>query len=98
MTKNFKIKGVFYSSLSDFCRRNGLSYSKAVRLCRTYRRAKNDPTVACAWLLGLEILDAKKEPRTITAYRDAKLSAARCALHDAKKRVKHLKQQARLIR
>lgn len=97
MTKNFKFRGVLYYSLSDFCRRNGLSYSKAVRLCRTYRRAKNDPTVACAWLLGLEILDSKTEPKTITAYRDAQLSAARCALHDAKKRAEFLKNQAKLI-
>lgn len=96
--KNFKFRGIVYSSLTEFCRKNAISYSKAIRLCRTFRRAKKDPVVACKWLLGLEILDTKKEPRTVEAFRDAKLCAARCVLRDAKKRVKHLKQQARLIR
>lgn len=53
-----------------------LSYSKARRIYRTYRRAHDDPALAIEWSIkGVPPC----EPHTFMAVRDARLTADRAA-------------------
>lgn len=89
-------KGTKYASISDFCRIEGVSYTKLQRLCRTYRRAQGDPTVAIDWLLGEEALDPKTEPRTVQAFRDAQLNKAAVIMRNARRRARRIRSLAGL--
>ncbi len=74
--KNFLYEGVSYN-LTSFAVSHHVSYSKLRRLCRHYERAHKDPVVACRWILGLELLDARKEPKTLFYKQDLEKSYER---------------------
>ena len=72
-----KWQGKEYKSLSEFCRREHLPYYRLVRLCRRYVKAKNDPTVAAMWHLGLLPFDPQHEKLTWCARKDRELCRIR---------------------
>ena len=75
--KSFEVNGKSYDSMSDFCKKTGVSYHKMRRLCRKYLRAQKDPSVAARWLLGFEKINRSKEPLTVSYIRDKELSQIR---------------------
>lgn len=82
----FIYQGKQYRSLLAFSKAQGISYDKLVKLCRHYKRARSDPGLAAAWLLGHEQFDPRTEPRTRSYNRDQRLAAARQIMHRARKR------------
>ena len=74
--KSFKFQGVTYNMMT-FAKSHHISYSKLRRLCRHFERAYKNPEVACRWVLGLELLDARKEPKTLFYKQDLEKSYER---------------------
>lgn len=68
--RKFIYKNKEYRSLAEFCKLNSVSYQMLRRLVRHYRRAKLDPAVACAWIVGDAQL-SDSEPKTWAYYRDS---------------------------
>lgn len=75
--RSFSFDGKIYSSLKAFSTAHNVSYSKLRRLCRLYRRAHENPSVACSWILGRELLNSAKEPKTLQYYQDKEKGRAR---------------------
>jgi hypothetical protein len=67
--RTFIYNGIEYRSLCECCNALNLSYQKVRRLCRHYRRAQKDPTLAIRWALGIEHL-SHLEPKTIAYTQD----------------------------
>ena len=83
----FEFRGVWYPSVSEFCRVQGVGYSAMQRLMRKYVRARRDPAVAANWLLCDGVPAA--EPVTMAYRRDAALSRHRAARqYQRRKRVR----------
>lgn len=66
-----------FRSLRDAAAELGISYSKAKRLIRHFRRARLDPAVALDWIKGVEPFISSKETKTDEYYADARASADR---------------------
>lgn len=66
---SFVYEGVEYRSLHEFCKEKHVSWQKMRRLCRHYKRAKENPAVAADWVLGKEKL-SPGEPKTIFYLQD----------------------------
>lgn len=75
----FDYRGQRYKSLKDFSAIHKVSYQKLRRLCRHYKKAQEDPAMACDWLLGRKNLDPRTEVKTVQYYRDLALSRVRHA-------------------
>ena len=86
--KHFEVNGTIYDSMSDFCKKTGISYNKMRRLCRIYERAKRDPGIAARWLLNLEKLNRGAEPKTFIYIQEKELSAARQVIFRARKKAR----------
>lgn len=69
--------GVSYPTLRAFCESNAVGYHAMLRLCRKYVRARRDPSVAAAWILGEAI--PVDEPVTMAYRRDTALGRKRAA-------------------
>lgn len=67
--RKFVYKNKEYRSLAEFSEINSVSYQILRRLVRHYRRAKLDPAVACAWVVGDKKL-SPTESKTLAYYRD----------------------------
>lgn len=74
--KSFKFQGVTYNMMT-FAKSHHISYSKLRRLCRHYKRAHDNPAVACNWILKKEILHPEREPKTIFYKQDLEKSYER---------------------
>lgn len=66
-----------FRSLRTACSYFNISYWRAVRLCRKYQSANDDPSLAIKWLLGIQCLDYAKERKHFKYYRDTELSKLR---------------------
>ena len=71
--KTFIFQGVTYNMMT-FAKSHHISYSKLRRLCRHYKRAHDNPAVACNWILEKEILHPEREPKTIFYKQDLEKS------------------------
>lgn len=74
--KSFIFENKKYN-LSSFAVSHNVSYSKLRRLCRHYKRAHDNPAVACNWILGRDLLDSSKEAKTLQFYQDREKDRAR---------------------
>ena len=74
--KTFIFQGVTYNMMT-FAKSHHISYSKLRRLCRHYKRAHDNPAVACNWILEKEILHPEREPKTIFYKQDLEKSYER---------------------
>lgn len=68
--RSFIHDGRVYKSLQEFCNVHQISYSKLRRLCRIYKKANNNPSVACDWVLGRTLLNHQSETKTRQYYQD----------------------------
>lgn len=66
----FIYDGKIFTSLASFARSYNVSYQKLRRYCRHYKRARENPAVACDWLLNRQILNHRKELKTIQYQQD----------------------------
>lgn len=71
--KSFIFENKKYN-LSSFAVSHNVSYSKLRRLCRHYKRAHDNPAVACNWILEREILHPEREQKTIFYKQDLEKS------------------------
>lgn len=71
--KSFTYEGRPYN-LTSFALAYHVSYSKLRRLCRHYKRAHDNPAVACNWILEKEILHPEREAKTIFYRQDLEKS------------------------
>ena len=71
--KSFIFENKKYN-LSSFAVSHNVSYSKLRRLCRHYKRAHDNPAVACNWILEREILHPERETKTMFYKQDLEKS------------------------
>lgn len=71
--KSFMFDNKTYN-LASFALEHKVSYSKLRRLCRHYKRAHDNPAVACNWILEREILHPEHEPKTLLYKQDLEKS------------------------
>ena len=95
--KSFEVNGISYRSISEFCKKNGISYSKMRRLCRHYVRAKKNPSIAARWILGCEVFNISTEPKTHEYFKDNELSRLRQIDFQSKAKLKSRKHLLKLI-
>lgn len=74
--KSFMFDNKTYN-LASFALEHKVSYSKLRRYCRHYKRARNNPAIACAWILEREILSPEQEAKTLQFYQDREKDRAR---------------------
>ena len=74
--KSFNYHGKEYRSLQGCCAECGVSYQKVRRLCRHYKKAQADPSMAIKWCTGEERL-SPSEPRTFKYSHDLEIQRLR---------------------
>lgn len=92
----FSVLGVEYHSIKEFCKKNKISYWSFIRLCRKYKSAAVDPSVAALHLLGIKKISCI-ETKTFKYERDKELNRLRIIDFRARKNIKIRKNSVKFV-
>lgn len=94
--KAFKIGATEYQSIKEFCKKNNISYWAFIRICRKYKKAAEDPTIAALHLLGIQKI-SRTEEKTFKYKRDKELTKLRVIDFKAREIMKMRKNSIKLV-
>lgn len=92
----FKIGNTEYHSIKEFCKKNKISYWAFIRLCRKYKKASQDPSIAALHLLGIKKISGL-EQKTFKYERDKELNRLRIIDFRARKDIKIRKNSVKFV-
>lgn len=92
----FKVGEVEYSSIKEFCKQNKISYWAFIRICRKYKKAAEDPSVAALHLLGIKKI-SNLETKTFKYEREKALNKLRVIDYKARKNIKIRKNSVKFV-